>query len=198
MTDLSAARHRASHIWEREKNEHYVEPLWTSRRLFDVERFDGPVYDPCCGLGNILTSASASGLAVDGSDIVDRGSEHMSGMQNFLTSVRPVANIATNPPFDQIEDFALHAVRLAERKVAMICPTRRLNAAGRWLSQTPLYRVWMLTPRPSMPPGAEYLRLQALGKEPSGGTIDFAWLVWLRGYEGAPTINWLHRDGAAA
>lgn len=195
---MTAATAKNAHIWEREKDEHYVEPLWTSRRLFEVERFDGPVYDPCCGLGNILTSALAAGLAVDGRDVVDRGCEHMSGIQDFLTAVRPVANIATNPPFDLIEEFALHALSLAERKVAMVCPTRRLNAAGRWLSRTPLYRVWMLTPRPSMPPGPEYLRLKALGKEPSGGTMDFAWLVWLRGYEGAPSINWLHRDGAAA
>jgi hypothetical protein len=35
-----------SHIWERETNEHYVEPEWCSRRLFDEEAFTG-VYILC-------------------------------------------------------------------------------------------------------------------------------------------------------
>lgn len=38
--------------------------------------------------------------------------------------------------------------------VAAIVPVRRLPAIGKWLGTTPLYRLWMLTPRPSMPPGS--------------------------------------------
>lgn len=197
MTDIAPGKKsKASHIWEKAEHEWYVEPLWTSARLFDVEMFDGPICDPCCGGGNVLASALEAGHAVDGYDVVDRGCPHLTSTRDFLTSALPAANFVTNPPFEQIDQFALHALRLAHRKVAMICPTRRLNAAGRWLAGTPLYRVWMLTPRPSMPPGAEFQRLQALGKEPSGGTMDFCWLVWLRGYEGSPEIRWLHRDGA--
>lgn len=195
MSDAALGkRAKAAHIWEKEQHEWYVEPRWTSVRLFEVERFDGPVCDPCCGGGNILASAALSGHEAYGYDVVDRGSAHFRARRDFLSDGVMAANIVTNPPFDQIDQFAAQALRMAERKVAMICPTRRLNAAGKWLAATPLYRVWMLTPRPSMPPGAEFHRLAALGKEPSGGTMDFCWLVWLRGFEGAPTINWLHRD----
>jgi hypothetical protein len=74
----------------------------------------------------------------------------------------------------------------------MIFPTARLNAA-RWLHGTPLQRVWLLTPRPSMPPGETILR----GERPGGGKTDFCWLVWDRGYVGAASIDWLHRDGDA-
>jgi hypothetical protein len=70
----------------------------------------------------------------------------------------------------------------------MICLTRRLNAAH-WLKNLPLRCVWLLTPRPSMPPGAWI----AAGNKPGGGTQDFCWLVFVRGYKGRREINWLHR-----
>jgi hypothetical protein len=43
-------------------------------------------------------------------------------------------------------------LELVPGKIAMIWLARRLNAA-RWLQDTPLARVYLLTPRPSMPPG---------------------------------------------
>src|SRR6516165_9611159 len=48
---------RRSHIFKREKNDHYVEEPWCSSRLFDVEPFDGHIMDPACGWGNIVTNA---------------------------------------------------------------------------------------------------------------------------------------------
>jgi hypothetical protein len=67
--------------------------------------------------------------------------------------------------------------------------TRRLNAA-RWLSHTPLARIYLLTPRPSMPPGHVILA----GEKPGGGSQDFCWLVWSRHHIGPPKLHWLHRD----
>jgi len=61
-----------------------------------------------------------------------------------------------------------------------------------WLADTPLARVYLLTPRPSMPPG----QVIEAGEKPEGGKQDFVWLVWRRGYVGPPELRWLHRDGA--
>jgi hypothetical protein len=41
MILASSPRPRNSHIWDREKDEHYVEPAWCSERLFQVETFVG-------------------------------------------------------------------------------------------------------------------------------------------------------------
>jgi len=68
-------------------------------------------------------------------------------------------------------------------------PTARLNAA-RWLENTPLQRIWLLTPRPSMPPGQHILD----GGKVGGGKSDYCWLVWEHGYSGLPEIRWLHRE----
>lgn len=185
-----------AHRWNREVNEHYVEPSWTSARLFDEEHFDGQVWDPACGFGTIPTAAASKGLPVYASDLVDRGYICLNEVRDFLACMDNCAapNIVTNPPFNIASQFALHALALgATRKVAIIFPTARLNAAH-WLKGTPLRRVWLMTPRPSMPPGY----VIAAGEKPGGGKMDFCWLVWERGYVGAPDLRWLRRDRGAA
>ena len=171
-------------------DEHYVEPFWVSTRLFDEEKFAGAIYDPAAGFGRIVESAIAAGYDAYGSDIVHRGYEHP--IVDFLTLDDMHANIVSNPPFDIFEDFAQHALMRAHKKVALIMPTARLNAAGRWLQSTPLQRVWLLTPRPSMPPG----HVITSGGKVGGGKSDYCWLVFDHWYRGKPELRWMHRDNA--
>jgi hypothetical protein len=192
MTILDGATKKIdAHVWEREANEHYVEPHWCSKRLFQEERFDGAVWDPCCGFGRIPSAAIEAGLPAMGTDILDRGYSEFEGVQDFLTATgNNIPNIVCNPPFNIAAAFGQRA--LAQPgivKVAMIFPTARLNAAH-WLSGTPLLRIWLMTPRPSMPPGHTI----AAGDKPGGGKMDFCWLVWRAGYSGEPSVKWLRRD----
>jgi hypothetical protein len=73
----------------------------------------------------------------------------------------------------------------------MIMPVRKLNAAGTWLYKLPLARVWLLTPRPSMPSGS----FISAGGKVGGGTVDFCWAVFEKGWTRHPQLRWLHRDG---
>ena len=186
---MIATRALKAHIWERQAEEHYVEPAWTSRRLFEEEKFKIGIYDPAQGFGTIPREATAAGLLANGCDIVNRTSFPGMITRNFLEEESTYPNIVTNPPFNIADKFALHALKLAERKVAIIFPVARLNAAH-WLKGTPLRRVWLLTPRPSMPPG----RVIAAGGKPGGGKMDYAWLVFEQGYTGSPELLWLRRD----
>jgi hypothetical protein len=190
-------RPRRSHIFAKAKDGWYVEPRWCSKRLFEVEKFSGTVYDPAVGQGNITTEARAAGYRVVGSDIVDRGHGLGKGMffrADFLT-VRYDArgqSIVSNPPFDFVQEFCERALEIGAIKVAMIMLVRRLNAA-RWLHELPLRRVWLLTPRPSMPPG-EWL---AAGNVAGGGKQDFCWLSFEAGWRGRCELRWLERGEAA-
>lgn len=189
MSLIEPIRQRRSHIWDRQSEDWYVEPAWCSRRLFEVEDFHGPIWDPACGMGRIVKSALLAGYEAYGTDIVQRGGANAT--TDFLAHAHPLAhNIVTNPPFDLARPFIARALQLAQNRVAAIFPTARLNAA-RWLEQTPLARIWFLTPRPSMPPG----ELVARGEKPTGGKMDFCWLVFSKSHEGRPTASWLHRDG---
>lgn len=185
----NALRKIDAHQFEREEHEHYVEPRWVSERLFQEEEFNGAVWDPCCGFGHIVQSALNAKKTVTYSDIVDRGFLNTLVEDFFATDNRKVENIVCNPPFNIAPEFTTRAVSLAFGKVAIVFPTARLNAAH-WVRHLPLLRVWLLTPRPSMPPGHTLLA----GQKPGGGKMDFCWLVFERGFSGKPTIEWLRRD----
>ena len=190
---------RKAHIFEKERHGHYVEPAWVSERLFAVENFRGSVvYDPAVGWGTITRSAQAAGYDVLGSDIVDRGRHRLRNFfkKDFLRdkfAVEPMPpwfSVVSNPPYDHMREFCERALEIGAAKVAMICLVRRLNAAH-WLARLPLQTVYLLSPRPSMPPGAWI----AAGNKPGGGTQDFCWIIMRAGYTGAPQLKWLHRDG---
>jgi hypothetical protein len=192
IIDLPAKgkRSRRSHIFDRDDHDFYVEPAWCSERLFAVEPFTGLIWDPAAGSGTILRAARAAGLSNFASDIAEHG---YGPRQDFLTAPAPAAvfSVVTNPPFRLARAFVERALTLGAVKTVIIFPTARLNAA-RWLEQTPLARIWLLTPRPSMPPGEAILR----GEKPAGGRVDFCWLVFEVGYCGASMVRWLRRDGA--
>jgi hypothetical protein len=184
-------RKRDSHVWDRATDDWYIEPTWCSERLFAVEGFYRGIHDPACGTERIVEAARRAGLEATGSDLIDRGFPG-TRVEDFFTSTQQHDNVVCNPPFskDTIQRFALHALAIARRKVAIICPVARLNAAH-WLRGTPLRIVWLLSPRPSMPPGS----VIATGEKPGGGKVDFCWLVFEKKYRGPAALGWLHRDG---
>ena len=103
--------------------------------------------------------------------------------QDFLIAPAPAEafNVVTNPPFRLARAFVERALTLGAVKIAIIFPTARLNAA-RWLKPLPLAKIYLLTPRPSMPPGEVIAR----GEKPGGGKTDFCWLVFDRTHSGPP------------
>jgi len=187
---------RDSHIFDKEKHGHYVEPSWVSERLFDVERFTQTIYDPAAGWGTIVKTARKAGYRALGSDIIIRTRQPHIPKINFLHDHRASLernrfSVVCNPPFDHVEEFCRRSIDIGARKVAMIFLLRRLPAAH-WIRELPLKCIYLLTPRPSMPPG----RWIRAGNKPGGGTQDFCWLVFdTFGSAGTPTIKWLHRDG---
>ena len=195
-------RKRKSSLWAREANDWYVEPPWVSERLFHVETFYGTICDPACGSGNIVAAARRSGHTAYGSDVVRR-SELCGAVLDWLARSDvypggPIDNIVSNPPFGLCDDrktktypFVERCLERARYKVALLLPSNWIqgDARSRWLETTPLYRVYFLSPRPSMPPG----QVIEAGLKPGNGTTDYAWFVWLRGYDGGPEIRWLRR-----
>ena len=198
-----AARPKHARIFERDLYGHYVEPEWCSARLFEAESFGAPgarILDPACGWGRILRAARDSGFTAVGSDIIDRldrrdlEQDVAFHVCDFLkgSPIRSAWSIVCNPPFDYVQEFCERALEIATCKVAMLVPLRRLPAA-RWLQRLPLETVWLLTPRPSMPPGSWI----AAGNAPSSGSQDFCWLIFHKQMNAtAPRLCWLHRDRA--
>ena len=195
MTDTietaSGARPKNTHIFAKAEGLHYVEPEWVSTRLFEVERFPGPIQDPFAGWGRVAEAARAAGYMVRATDIADRGYP-LDAIENFLDidHIDPETSIVGNPPF--VDAIIQHAIRLNPVKMALIWPFARIVAAWPWLATAPLARIYMLTPRPAMPP-ASYVEA---GKKPEGARVEHCWLVFERGHRGPAQLGWLHRDHA--
>jgi hypothetical protein len=186
-----APRELNAHLWARHPDDFYVEPFWVSERLFEVERFPGSILDPACGLGRIVMSARNAGYQAFGEDKVER-SYFCEREHDFLSDLRfGPDSIVSNPPFGIAQQFAVEAINAARLKVALLLPTLWLHGdeRSRWLAETPLRRVLILTPRPSMPPGP----VIEAGIAPGGGKNDFSWFIWEAGFSGAPEIGWLRR-----
>jgi hypothetical protein len=175
---------KLAHIWKRDENDWYVEPSRASEALFRVETFDGSVWDPACGKGNIVYSALAAGIQAYGTDIVNRhpiDPPGYGGELDFLEAAYARAdNIVTNPPFYRAkgaEAFIRKALSLVGGKVAAFVDIRFIAGGERArgiFSEFPPESVWIIHPRVSCPPGAY---LEAGGKA-GNGSSDWCWLVW--------------------
>ncbi len=187
---------RKSHIWEKEENGFYIEPEWCSTRLFRVERFKNPIWDPACGSGRVVRAARQAGHTAFGSDIVKRWDEARESnfLENdaFSEEMDGNVDIVSNPPFHNIDEFVRKGYEYTKDKACFLLPLAWIagNTRSTWLEALGLRTVWVLCPRPSMPPGQVVLTGGPVG----GGTKDFAWYVFVPGYTGPPILRWLRRD----
>lgn len=177
-------RQKASHVWRRDDLDWYVEPMRVTTQLCAVERFNGSILDPCCGQGNIVTALLEAGHEARGADLVDRtsGASWFIGESDYLNSSAQAVfvNCVMNPPFFRakgLEAFIRKALAEFPGKVCVFADVKFLAGSGRangLFADHPPHRVWIISPRPSCPPG-EALRA---GIKDSGGTADWCWLVW--------------------
>jgi hypothetical protein len=189
-------RPRHAHIFERDADEWYIEPLWCSVRLFERGHVKSDyVYDPSCGSGRIVAAANACGKKAFGTDIVKR-SKLCGWPQDFLTldfhEYAGFSACVSNPPYKHARRFVEKALELGFAEIAFFLPSafRYSDATGRWLETTPLAEVLAITPRPSCPPG----RLLEAGLiEAKGDTKNSSWYIWRRGHKGPPVAGWLRR-----
>lgn len=183
------AKERKSHIWNRDELDWYVEPGSSTTQLLAVEKFNGAVWDPCCGGGNVVRALLAEGYQAIGTDIVERPGqdpEWFRGTVDFLYSEQiPVSfapNIVFNPPFFKAKGAELairRALAVSKGKVAAFVTEKFLTGSKRargLYTEFPPSRVWHITPRPSCPPGDFILA----GGDVEGDTKDYCWIVWDR------------------
>lgn len=201
MDQTQERKAKQAHVWARDGLDWYVEPAEATRALLRVERFIGRTLDPACGRGNIVRALRDAGYDAVGSDIKRRvaaGTEWFVGEFDFL-SIEGVTyhNICMNPPFYKAkgaEAFIRRALAMVPGKVAAFVDLKFLAGSGRAngiYRELPPHRIWIVTPRPSCPPG-EYLEA---GGKAGGGTADYCWLVWDNASPSRATVtDWLRAD----
>lgn len=180
--------------WPAVADDWFVEPSIATTFLLDREAFDGRIWDPACGQGNLVEACLARGLDAVGTDLRTRflGAQPpwFLGERDFLQPSRSrigARHIVTNPPYGHAklaEAFIRRALAMRSvDKVAVFVNGKFLFGSGRakgLYAEHPPTRIYPINPRPSCPPG-EFLRN---GGKAAGGVENFVWLVFCRGATG--------------
>jgi Protein of unknown function (DUF3102) len=167
-------------------NDLYETPPGAVRALLDVEKFEGPIWEPACGPGSIVRVLRAEGHRVVATDLVDYGCPDSTGGQDFFQqqqAPKGVRTILTNPPFMHADDFVRHALKLVPR-VALFLRLAFLETESRSdiLDGGQLARVLPFRNRVSC-------HRHGFEGEISDNAIAFAWFVWDRAHEGFATLQ---------
>jgi hypothetical protein len=153
----------------------YPTPAWCVDALCHYEKFEGTILEPACGDGAICKALVDNGVdsfTITASDLYSHG-YGASGI-DFLEYPIPVDNIITNPPYHIANDFTKTAIRLANKKVALLMRLAFLEGQERYetlFSETPPARVLVFSERITM------YKKYAQDKKGSG-TTAYAWFIF--------------------
>lgn len=176
----------------REANDFYPTHPGATLALLSVENFDGPIWEPACGEGDISRVLKTAGYDVVSSDLIDRNYGEV--RTDFLMEWTARApNIVTNPPFKLAIEFIDKSLALTTGKVVMFLRLAFLEGVerGGWFPNTPLARVWVMSRRVPMWRGEI--------RDEIGSVMAMAWFVWDHSHVGPPVIGWLDwKDSAPA
>jgi len=168
---------------DRQKDDFYATPPEATQQLLDVEKFQGKIYEPCCGQGHISKVLIKNGYDVESSDLVDRG--YGKSNIDFLMEYKTRDNIITNPPYGRLlMQFVRQTQKIADKKIAMLLKLTFLEGQERkeFFKEYPPTRVHVFSKR---------LSLMKNGESYDGGMMALAWFVWEKNNKTTTTINWL-------
>jgi methylase of polypeptide subunit release factors len=176
----------------RSASEFYPTPHEATIGLILNEKFEGNIWEPACGKGDISEILKGYGYDVKSSDINNYGygeinKDFLNTDGLFSNNYKTVDNIITNPPFNLALEFILQSKMYADKKIAMFLKTSFLEGVKRYGmfkdKKFPLKCIYQFSKRISFG--------KSEGTHKNGGMIAFAWFIWDKEYEGKPYINWI-------
>lgn len=175
---------------ERADLDYYATDPEAVEKLLDVERFSHYILEPACGGCHISKVLIEHGYDVVSTDIVNRGSEYQTAIEDFL-KFNPVANcrdIITNPPYKYAAEFAEHALEISQEsvKVAMFLKLTFLEGGKRkqLFDKYPPMKIYVFRNR------VDCWKNGVKPDKPSKA-VCYAWYVWEKGFSGKPQISWI-------
>lgn len=183
----------------REKDDFYATTPNAAQSLFDVEKFQGDIWEPACGDGAICKIAEKNNYTVHATDLVNRNyGQH--GIDFLMEHKSLAPNIVTNPPFKLATAFVMKALDLVKhhpgdptgRKVCMLLKVPYLEGVERAqvFDDAGFARLHVFRRRVSFLKGGT----ECVNMNGKGGMIAYGWFCWEIGYTGAPTIHWLQGE----
>lgn len=186
LTDFNEKKQQKRTL--RQDNDFYATHPSITQDLLGVEDFNKKVLEPFCGNGMIAETLINNGYEVEAYDLMDRGY----GKQgDFFKVEYPEGefDIVTNPPYDNdiFIPITKRCLRLCKSKVAFLLPLSYLAGINRWndiFSQSPPAKVYVYVDRVQIGRNGQF-------DESLGNHVNYAWFVWLKGYQGKTEIKWI-------
>jgi len=190
---------RAPYDWYRES------PRVVEQLMYGIDFGDDLIWDPCCGVGNVLDVAKRYGHETFGSDIINRAPRHPFQRGNILTQIAAAprsptgkqVSVISNPPYGYEPEIAERIMtriieKFAVRRAAFIVPIAFLNSQERWgprrlLRWRPSH-VCIYRERHTMPPGH---LIDQMESPFAGGMADYCAVVFTRPHRWRTELIWL-------
>ena len=176
-------------ISSKDSDDFFPTPHWAVQALLVYEKFQGEIFEPACGTGNISEKKKKNHYKVLSNDIVDRG--YGDKHEDFLKTNFNVANIVTNPPYNRANEFVLHALKFTRNKVAMLLRLSFLEGAQRYNDiylKSPPAKVYVFSKRVTFMP-------ESIKGNSGSGPTAYAWFVWDKTRKvKTPEVRWIEPD----
>ena len=173
----------------REINDYYASDPKVMHKLLKHESFNKNIWECACGEGNLSNVLKEYNYNVYSTDLIDRG--YQDDIIDFLkTDIKFNGDIITNPPFKYTNEFILKALDSVDEgsKVAMFLKLSYLSGKRRFneiYKDNPPMNVYVFTTRYGCSKNNE-------PKLFKGSGVDYAWLVWKKGYYSPTHLKWIN------
>lgn len=169
-------------------NDYYATEPNAVELLLREEKFCHESWEPACGEGHMSEVLKAHGYDVYSTDLINRG--YGDGFVDFFKIQYPInRDIITNPPYKFAKEFVEHALDIVTNghKVAMFLKLTFLEGARRkeLFDKYPPKKIYVFRNRVDC-------WKNGIKPEKASKAVCYAWFVWVKGFNGNPTIDWIN------
>lgn len=176
---------------ERQLDDYYATEPRALELLLEREKFKNNIWECACGGGHLSEVLKTKGYTVISSDIVDRGYEGTRIIDFLNYSEANSKDIITNPPYKYAKEFVEHAIDISVdgTKIAMFLKLTFLESKSRkeLFEKYPFKTLYVSSSRLQCAKNGDF---EKYGKG-VGTAVAHGWYVWVKGFCGKPTIEWI-------
>lgn len=189
---------------DRAEHDFYATEPKAVELLMEVEKFDGTIWENCCGMGHLSKPMIDNGYTVISTDLIDRG--YGKGGVDFFKCDKALGdNIVTNPPYAFAHKWVIHSLELLEngKKLALFLPLTFLESGERrsLFMNTPPKTVYVASDRLLCGMNGDFRARDKQGNivyykdgtpKRMSSAKAYMWAVWVKGEYSTPQIKWIN------
>ena len=176
---------------ERQPDDYYATEPKALELLLEREQFKNNIWECACGGGHLSEVLKENGHTVISSDISYRGYPNTIILDFLEYSEMNSWDIITNPPYKYAKEFVKQALDISVdgTKIAMFLKLTFLEGKSRreLFEKYPFRTLYVSSARLQCAKNGDFEKY----KKGVGMAVAYGWYVWVKGFVGKPTIEWI-------